>query len=145
MDKYDKDKNAALSFAEFIAMIQNKPWSALLRRVFPHKASVSVTQVAALGSKKEGFMNPTVRASLQKLFDSVDVDGSLEIRDGVPQCCFRRCKVPFMYLEGGTLSNGEDSNKLMGTTYIPMADCRMESCQDPMPRHASSWHSARWQ
>jgi len=94
LSSFDSDKNQALSFAEFTSMIQKKPWSALLRRVFPREASVSVAQVAALGSKKEGFMDPSVRVSLQKLFDSVDIDGSLDIRDGVPQCCFRRCNVP---------------------------------------------------
>jgi len=91
---FDKDKNGALSFMEVLAMLQKKPWSALLRKAFIEKKSVSITQVKAV---LDGKGDSSVQKTLQKLFDRYDIDGSLEVRDGVAHgkaCCFRNCKVP---------------------------------------------------
>merc|ERR1711939_1113403 len=88
--------NRALSFTEFMAALQRKPWSALLGKVITNGEVVNINQDAAV-AKGKSDAQPAVRAALQKLFDSYDIDGSLEIREGLPQrraCCFRECNVP---------------------------------------------------
>jgi hypothetical protein len=93
---YDKDRNGALSFSEFLVAIQNKPWVALLRSAALQSSSTSVS-VAQVKAVANGNGRPSSFGTLRELFDDLDIDGALQQRDGYPgrkACCFRDCHTP---------------------------------------------------
>jgi hypothetical protein len=96
LHSFDKDRNGAVSFAEFMNMLQKKPWSVLLQSVIAGEESVSIKQVEAIANG-DTEVDADLRNSLRGLFDEYDIDGSLELRSGLPggrACCFRGCDVP---------------------------------------------------
>jgi len=90
LNLFDKDKNGALSFSEFLAALQKKPFSNLLNQV-PGGTLAQAKAIAA------GKGNKDVRHLVQMLYDHYDIDGSLEQRKQFPEgkaCCFKRCHTP---------------------------------------------------
>lgn len=56
---------------------------------------MSVSEVKNIADGKKDAAD--VRDRLENMYDTFDIDGSLEIRDGFPKnraCCFRGCRTP---------------------------------------------------
>jgi cysteine-rich repeat protein len=88
--RHDHDSNKAISFSEFLELLQTKPWTALLRKL----TNLSVADVWAV-SQGRGKKKHSVQ--LRELFDRFDIDGSLCRRSGFAggkACCFKRCNTP---------------------------------------------------
>jgi hypothetical protein len=95
---FDKNRNGAISFREFLAMLQTKPWSALLRKDMIIEAisqRLDMSQIAAVAKQKHP--DKTIMQSVHKLFNYFDVDGALMKRKGFRgerACCFMGCHLP---------------------------------------------------
>merc|ERR1711939_130064 len=65
---FDKDQNVAISFSEFLAMLQAKPWSVLLQSLVVGEEAVSIKQVEAVATG-DMEVEEDLRNGLQHLFD----------------------------------------------------------------------------